>query len=60
LFGVRGTGKSTLINQLGQSLKLASVDLLDLEQYEEAAFHPRDFIARIRRLAESSEWIFID
>lgn len=65
LFGARGTGKSTYINELikkelkkNKKFKVEFIDLLDTDQYENLVLRP----ALLREQVEASmpDWVFID
>ena len=60
LFGARGTGKSTLINETFASERVLSIDLLEPSQFEEATLGVSDLLARIEAWANKESWIFID
>ena len=62
LFGARGVGKSTLIDNLLRKEQVLSIDLLDPLQYEQATLGVGELMARIEAWGRGSpgRWVFID
>jgi uncharacterized protein len=62
LFGARGTGKSTLLNQLfdlSQSEKILYLDLLDPEVEKDLSVHPERLLEYVQS-QKGIEWVVID
>ena len=57
LLGPRGTGKTTLVRQLGMASH--EISLLDEERYQSYLARPRLFYEELRSLREKS-WVFVD
>jgi predicted AAA+ superfamily ATPase len=61
LFGARGTGKSTILNQLfGTTKKILWIDLLSLEVEDRYARNPDLLFDEIKNKASHIEWVIID
>lgn len=60
LFGARGTGKSTLLQQLFAAEDPLWIDLLDPEQENRYAVRPGELMEQIRADRKPHDWVVID
>lgn len=60
LFGARGTGKTTLLNQRLPSEETLTIDLLDPDTEDRLSRHPAELSERLAQAPGNIKWIFID
>lgn len=60
LFGARGTGKSTWIEQKFQTIKHLAIDLLDPDEEERLAKNPQALLSQIEALPPDTRWVILD
>ncbi len=60
LFGARGTGKSTLLEEMFRSEKTLWIDLLDPEQENRYAIRPGELRDQLAAAGDNLDWVVID
>ena len=60
IFGARGTGKSTLLDQHFSAIPHLYIDLLHPDTEEHLAKNPSSLMAQIEALEPSKQWVVID
>lgn len=60
LFGARGTGKTTFLNQTLPQNRTFSINLLLPSHYDQFSLNPENLLALVRQLPPATKWIFID
>ncbi len=60
IFGARGTGKSTWLDQYFTNIPHLYIDLLNLDEEERLGKNPSDLLDQIESLPPETQWIVID
>ena len=60
LFGPRGTGKSTWLQETFAPSKPLYIDLLNPDIEEQFSKHPNDLLAKIAAMPDQKNWVLID